>query len=191
MTGPIERMDRWLRNESIPAVNSHFESAALLGTAFSAAHFAENVAQPSGTMDILMLPQAWSPTFRGEAHVLRDIAVSGDALFWGIPDFDVSSSGTVVTPGNYRQMKAGVNTPSLLVFHTPTITRIGRMGGPLFLPGGATSNAQGLMYESKYPISLMPGRPIIFRIQNVGIVGSVWMRFKWWEEEIIDPNQGF
>jgi hypothetical protein len=188
MTGPIDRLGQWLRNEQIPAVNSHMELHCLLGDAWFASYYEAGIGS-SGTVDILAIPGPATGT-PSEAHLFRRIAVQADSLLYAGETFNVTSSGTLMAAANFRRSLQGVVTPSLLLYSQPTLTGVTGLQGPQYLPGGNTANAQGITYEDPYPITMGPGIPAIFRVQNnSGRATDMGIEFKWYEDIIRDPGE--
>ena len=185
MPGPNEFLEFWLRGNITPPINQHMAFHAMLGEAWRVSHYQEDVATPSGTIDLLLIPQESDK----EPHVLRTIGVHADSLFWAFEDFDISATGTLAVAANFRRASQGIVLPDMIVYHTPTVTRLGPAFGPQFIPGGSTANAQGFQYVDQIPITMQPGIPALFRLQNSsGIVGDIYMELAWWEDAFEDPN---
>jgi len=183
MAGDIERLGKWLRNEQIPAVNTHMEMHCLLGEAWFASYFQSGIGA-TGTVDILAIPATGSI----EPHIFRRISVHSDALLYAFEGFTLTASGTAMNAANYRRMAQGVNAPTLLLFSQPAIAAPGTQYGPQIIPGGNTANAQGSTFESRFPVTLGPGIPVIFRVQNnSGRVSDIGFEISWFEDTIVDP----
>ena len=184
--GPQELQELWLRGKLTASIQQHMEFHAMLGEAWRVSHYISGVAQPSGTVDMLVIPPVGMDA---EPHIHRTMSVHGDVLFYAYEDFGVSASGTFMPAANFRRASQGVVTPEMLIYHTPTISYLGAAYGPQFIPGGSTANAQGYMYRDPLPITMAPGIPALFRVQNIRIVGDIEMEIAWWEDAFEDPNQ--
>lgn len=183
--GPSEYLEKWLRGKLAPPISQHMEYHAMLGEAWRCSFYDDDVAQPSGTVTMLVIPPVG---MEANAHIHRTLAVHGDVLFRAYEDFGVSSSGTFCPPANYSRGSQGVNNPELLVYHSPTIAYLGAAYGPQFVPGGSTANAQGYIYRDPLPITMSAGIPALFQLQNIRIVGDIEMELAWWEDSFHDPN---
>lgn len=183
MTGPMDRIGQWLRNEQVPAVNSHMEMHVLLGDAYCSSYYEAEVGA-SGTVDMLLIPATGSV----EAHIFRQFSTQSDVLIYCGETFTVTNSGTLCPANNLRRSAQGVNTPTMLVYAQPTLTGVTLPGGPQYHPGGNTKDAQGSRRTDTWPISMAPGVPHVIRVlNNSKIDTNVGVEIFWYEDQIKDP----
>jgi hypothetical protein len=151
------------------------------GWGFSAAHFAEGIAD-NGTLAILLTPPE-----TGKIIHLKQWKPWGEGGLNKIEIFQaptVTAPGTAITPANRERAFHAAVASTMTVAHTPTTTADGtRLDGPSLFGGGGAGGGSGGQDDSDQEIVLAPGIPSLVKLTNLsGAAKAMGIWLFWYEE---------
>ena len=149
------------------------------GLAFTANHKFTSVAN-SSSVDLLLINPAGNYP---HIHVYDIACGRGDVDVLVYEDPTASANGTEITPGNPNRNSS--NTPTLTMFHTPTITDVGTLLSQVWLPPTATGVGQQagiFLSPAGTEWILAPSKSYLIRVtNNSGATISIWERIMFYE----------
>lgn len=130
-----------------------------------------------------------------EVHFAYSPAAGGDTELVFYEETTVSSNGTSVSRVNMNRRNS-IFVPSVLVFHTPTVTGLGTLLQNILLPGGAgnpAASTPGGAFRSDTEWELKENTNYIVRIINrAGSAQPMSIGVQWYEiDENEPPEFGF
>lgn len=120
-----------------------------------------------------------------EAHLTIALSVDGNTLFKSYIGTTYTADGTEITAFNRLIDSGSEETPTVEVYHTPTIDTLGTSRFNQFIPGGSGPLSTGITGSDRIETIISAGKDILIELTNVSGVSQDYIGIvaEWYETD--------